>query len=133
MPSGERMSTSVASVSVAYNAVKVLPRQIDALLRQTRPLQEIVVVDNASTDGTPAMLAKQYPQVTLIRMSENLGQAGGWSVGLSYAVLRQRYDWVWTFDNDSVPGTEALETLLNGIETLRKADPAIGMVAPMPV
>lgn len=123
----------MASVTVAYNAVKVLPRQIDALLQQTRPLQEIVVVDNASNDGTGAMLAERYPQVTLLRMSENLGQAGGWSAGLSYASLRKRHDWVWTFDNDSVPASEALEALLNGIESLGNTDTAIGMAAPIPV
>jgi GT2 family glycosyltransferase len=127
------MTQSVASLTVAYNAIKVLPRQIDALLRQTCPLREIVVVDNASTDGTAAMLAERYPQVTLLRMSENVGQAGGWSVGLSYAALRKRHDWVWTFDNDSVPAPEALEGLLNGIETLGTTETAIGMVAPIPV
>src|SRR3974377_445915 len=63
-----RMSLSVASVTVAYNAAKVLPRQIDALRRQTRALQEIIVVDNASSDGTDAMLAERYPQVTLLQM-----------------------------------------------------------------
>jgi GT2 family glycosyltransferase len=120
-------------VTVAYNAVKVLPRQIDALLRQTRSLQEIVVVDNASSDGTGAMLAERYPQVTLLRMSENLGQAGGWSIGISYAALRKQHDWIWTFDNDSVPAPEALEALLNGMEALENADTVIGMAAPMPV
>jgi len=68
------MNLSIASVTIAYNAASVLPRQLDALLRQTRPLQEIVVVDNGSTDGTSRMLAERYPQVTVLRMAENLGQ-----------------------------------------------------------
>ena len=97
------MSGSVASVTVTYNAVQVLPRQIDALLRQTHPLREIVVVDNASSeDGTGTMLAELYPQVTVLRMPENLGAAGGWAAGLSYAAIEKGYDWVWTFDQDSV-------------------------------
>jgi GT2 family glycosyltransferase len=124
------VNQSIASVTVAYNAAKVLPRQIEALLMQTRPLQEIVVVDNASTDGTAAMLAERYPQVTVLRMPENVGQAGGWSAGLSYAALRKRYDWIWTFDNDSVPEADTLETLLNGTDTLGSE---VGMVAPMPI
>lgn len=127
------MNPSVASVTVAYNAVTVLPRQIEALLRQTRPLREIVVVDNASNDGTADMVADRYPQVTLLRMPENLGQAGGWSVGLSYAALKQRHDWIWTFDNDSVPAPDALGGLLNAVETQEDTDPATGMVAPIPV
>ena len=43
---GNRASVSVASVTTAYNAERRLSRQMDALLRQTRPLQEIVVVDD---------------------------------------------------------------------------------------
>lgn len=42
----------------------------------------IVVVDNASTDGTPAMVRRAFPQVTLIALSENRGFAGGNNVGL---------------------------------------------------
>lgn len=120
-------------MTVAYNAVKVLPRQIDALLQQSHPLNEIVIVDNASSDGTSAMLATRYPQVTLLQMPRNLGQAGGWSVGLSYAALRKQHDWIWTFDYDSVPAPNALEALLSGIRQLGSTEAEIGMVAPIPV
>jgi rhamnosyltransferase len=76
------------------------------------------------------MVAERYPQVTVLRMSENLGQAGGWSAGLSYAALGKRYDWIWTFDNDSVPETDTLEALLDGVDTLGSE---VGIVAPMPI
>ena len=108
------MSLSVASVTVAYNAAEMLPQQIEALLLQARPVQEIIVVDNASTDGTGAMLAERYPQVTVLRMEENLGAAGAWAAGLSYAALNKKYDWVWTFDDDSVPPADSLARLLGG-------------------
>src|SRR5207245_1661508 len=101
---GNSVSVSVASVTVSYNAARELPCQIEVLLRQTRPLQEIVVVDNASTDGTRAMLAERYPQITVLPMNENIGMAGAWAAGLSYAALQKGHDWVWTFDDDSVPG-----------------------------
>jgi GT2 family glycosyltransferase len=127
------MTQSVASVTVAYNSVKGLPRQIDALMRQKHRLDEIIVVDSASTDGTSAMLAERYPQVTVLRMPENLGQAGGWSLGLSYAALSKRHDWVWSFDDDSVPAPEALETLLSGIDSLGETNSAVGLAAPMPI
>ena len=120
----------MASVTVAYNAERALPQQIDVLLRQTFPLQEIIVVDNASTDGTVAMLAERYPQVTVLRMPENIGQAGGWAAALSYAALRKRHDWVWTFDNDTVPEVGTLETLLCGVDTLGND---VGIVAPLPI
>jgi rhamnopyranosyl-N-acetylglucosaminyl-diphospho-decaprenol beta-1,3/1,4-galactofuranosyltransferase len=118
---------------MAYNAGRALPRQMEALLAQRRPLQEIIVVDNASTDGTSAMLAERYPQVTVLRMTENLGAAGAWAAGLSYAVLEKGYDWVWTFDDDSVPESSALEALLHGIHTLGETDPEIGMAAALPI
>lgn len=117
---------------MAYNALNVLPRQIEALLAQTHPLQEIVVVDNASSDGTDTMLAERYPQVTVLRMLENLGAAGAWAAGLSYAV-QKGYDWVWTFDDDSVPEAKGLETLLHGVETLGATEAEVGMVATLPV
>jgi GT2 family glycosyltransferase len=123
---------SVASVTVAYNASHLLPRQIEALLRQTRPLQEIVVVDNASTDGTLAMLAERYPQVTVLKMSENLGAAGAWSAGLAYTAVKKGHDWVWTFDDDSAPDADALQYLVHGVETLADTDDKIGMLAPFP-
>jgi rhamnopyranosyl-N-acetylglucosaminyl-diphospho-decaprenol beta-1,3/1,4-galactofuranosyltransferase len=124
---------SVASVTVAYNGSKNLPRQVEALLRQVRPLQEIIVVDNASTDGTGAMLAERYPQVTVLRMPENLGAAGGWAAGLSHAALEKGHDWVWTFDQDSVPGPDALARLLGGIGSLNGIQSEVGMIVPMPV
>jgi len=124
------VNQSVASVTIAYNAAKLLPRQIEALLQQTRPLQEIVVVDNASTDGTAGLLAERYPQVTVRRMSENLGQAGGWSAGLSYAALDKQHDWIWSFDNDTVPEADTLETLLSGADTFGSD---VGIIAPLPI
>jgi GT2 family glycosyltransferase len=127
------VSLSVASVTVVYNDARVLPRQIDALLRQTRPLQEIVVVDNASTDGTSELLADRYPQVKVLRMSENLGVGGGAAAGLAYAALERRHDWTWTFDADSAPNNDTLEVLLEATESLGNTDGEVGMAAPLPI
>lgn len=127
------MEVSVASLTTAYNAERALPRQIESLLGQKRCLQEIIVVDNASTDGTCAMLATRYPQVTVLRMPENLGAAGAWAAGLSYAALEKRHDWVWTFDDDSVPQPEALEILMNGVRDLQPEHSDIGIAAGLAV
>lgn len=123
---------SVASITTAFNAHRLLSRHIDALLQQTRPLQEIVIVDNGSTDGTVAMLTEQYPRVTVLRMLRNLGAAGGWAEGLRYAALEKKHDWIWTFDDDSVPGSNALEALLAGAQLIPPGQPA-GMMVPLPV
>jgi len=125
------MDLSVASVTVAYNDAIVLPRQMDALLRQTRPPQEVVVVDNASSDGASALLAERYPGVTVLAMSQNLGWGGAMGVGLAYAALEKRHDWVLMLDADSVPDLDFLETLIQGIDSLRTEDGEVGMVAPL--
>jgi GT2 family glycosyltransferase len=125
------MDLSIASVTVTYNDAGVLPRQVEALLRQTRPLQEIVVVDNASTDATCALLAKRFPQVTVLQMSENLGVGGAVAAGLTYAALKKRHDWVLTLDADSAPDDDALQALVEGIESLADTECKVGMVAPL--
>lgn len=127
------MKPSVASVTIAYNAAVALPKQIEALLAQTFSLQEIIVVDNASTDGTSVMLAERFPQVKVLRMTENLGAAGAWAAGLTYAALRKGHDWIWTFDDDSVPDPTALETLIIGLEESRRFGGRIGMAVPLAV
>ena len=124
---------SVASVTTAHNAARLLPNQMDALLGQTYPLQEIVVVDNASSDGTAAMLAERYPMVTVLRMPENLGAAGAWAAGLAYAALEKRHEWIWAFDDDSVPDSNALGTMLEGLASIRDVNGGVGMVAALPV
>jgi len=131
MPSETRVSIrpSIASITTAYNAERTLPRQIDALLGQTRALQEIIVVDNASNDGTCALVAERYPHLTVLRMPENLGAAGAWAAGLTYAVTQKRHDWVWSFDDDTTPQPDALERLVAGIERLERAEPNIGIAA----
>jgi rhamnopyranosyl-N-acetylglucosaminyl-diphospho-decaprenol beta-1,3/1,4-galactofuranosyltransferase len=127
------LKISVSSVTVAYNAVHLLPRQIERLLGQSRPLQEIIVVDNASSDGTGALLAKRYPQVRVIPMAENFGAGGALAAGLAYAALEKRHDWVWMLDDDSVPDSNALEALLDGAESLEDAAGTTGIVAPLSV
>lgn len=127
------MRQSVASVTVAYNGASRLPRQMDALLRQTRPLEEIVVVDNGSSDGTSVLLAERYTRVTVLRMPENLGIGAGLAAGMAYAALEKRHEWVWTFDQDSVPNDDALEALLDGTESLGSDGGEVGVAAAMPV
>ncbi len=125
-------NVSVASITTAYNAARILPRHIDALLAQSRPIQEVVIVNNGSADGTCAMLAEKYPQVTVLHTGANLGAAGAWAAGLDYAAIRKRHDWVWSFDDDSIPGPNTLETLLTGVEEIGGRE-KIGMAVPLPV
>jgi glycosyltransferase involved in cell wall biosynthesis len=93
-----------------FNDADVIERMIAAVLRQTRVVDEILVVDNASTDDT--LLQPCLQHATLVRHSQNLGTSGAICTGMHYA-LERGYDWIWIFDPDGLPGPDALEKLLD--------------------
>ena len=93
-----------------FNDADVIEQTIAALLRQTCAVDEILVVDNASTDGTLDQPCLQH--ATVVRNPENTGTSGGVATGLHYA-LEQGYDWTWIFDPDGLPAPDALEKMLD--------------------
>ena len=92
-----------------FNDADIIDRSIAAVLRQTRPVDEILVVDNGSHDNTVDQPSLR--RATVIRHSENLGTSGSVHTGFSYA-LEHGFDWIWVFDADSAPEPDALEKLL---------------------
>ena len=91
-----------------WNDADVIGVALQAILQQTLAAEEILIVDNGSTDGTPEL---NYPSiVTIIRHRLNLGTSGAVKTGLEYA-LAHGYDWIWVLDADSVPRPDALELL----------------------
>jgi len=122
---------SIASLTVAYNGGEVLERHLDALRRQTQKIDEIVVVNNASTDDTLDLLAAKFPEVTVLNLSTNGGVGGGFAAGLDYAAITKKYDWVWLFDQDSVPAADGLELLLAGLQHLHGDAASIAILAPV--
>ena len=97
-----------------WNDADVIGAVIDAILRQTRAVEEILIVDNGSTDGT-AELA--YPAiVTVVRHALNLGTSGSVKTAIGYA-RAHGYDWLWVLDADSMPRPDALQLLAGVIET----------------
>ena len=107
---------AVCAVVVTYNRKDLLRTNLQALLAQTHSVARILVIDNASTDGTLEMLAKefpatQFPQIELIQLAENIGGAGGFHEGFRRA-FEQGADWLWAMDDDGLPHPECLEKLL---------------------
>lgn len=122
---------SIASVTVAYNGASVLARHLDALYCQTKELDEVIVVNNASTDDSLKLLAKEYPQVTILDLAKNVGVGGGYAAGLAYAALQKKHDWVWLFDQDSIPAKTCLEDLLNAAQHVGDSAESVAILAPV--
>lgn len=101
----------IAAVVVAWNRVELLTETLNGLRSQTHPLDDIIVIDNASTDATPELLAT-HPAVThSVTMPTNLGGAGGFAAGIARAIERGA-DLVWIMDDDTIPSPTALAELL---------------------
>jgi rhamnopyranosyl-N-acetylglucosaminyl-diphospho-decaprenol beta-1,3/1,4-galactofuranosyltransferase len=111
------MPESVAAVVVTYNRSRLLLECLAALLEQSRPLDRIVLIDNATTDDTVAALrARGYLDHALIdytRLPTNTGGAGGFHEGIRRAA-ELGVDWVWIMDDDAEPFPDALERLQTG-------------------
>src|SRR5205807_1915888 len=85
-------------------------------------VEEILIVDNGSIDGTGELV---YPKnVTMVRHPLNLGTSGAVKTGLEYA-RDHGYEWIWVLDADSVPLPDALELLTELAET---GAPQVGIV-----
>jgi GT2 family glycosyltransferase len=132
------MSNSVCAVVVTYNRIELLLECLEALKKQTRPIQGIYLIDNTSTDGTPELLLEkgyicELPPQNLeepwekdfiiqnltngkeiklhyVRMQKNTGGSGGFYEGVKRGYERG-YGWLWLMDDDAEPKEDALEKL----------------------
>lgn len=111
--SRQEPSPLVVAVVVAWNRRELLQRCLDGIGTQRRPADVVLVVDNASTDGS-GDLAAGHPIVDeVISMPVNTGGAGGFTAGIAAAVQRHGADLVWIMDDDTVPTPGCLEVLLD--------------------
>jgi GT2 family glycosyltransferase len=92
-----------------FNDADVIDHTIEMILRQTRPVDGILVVDNGSTDGT--LDQPNLKHTTVLRHDRNLGTSGAVVSGMRFAI-EHGYDWIWIFDADSSPKLDALENLM---------------------
>ncbi|MCH8629107.1 glycosyltransferase [Arsenicicoccus piscis] len=116
-------SPRVAAVLVTWNRRQLLAESIAALQAQTYPLAHLVVVDNASTDGTAEDLAVAEG-IDVVTSSRNTGGAGGFAIGLQRA-LALGCDAVWLMDDDTVPTPTALAALVAARDEFSLGTPAL--------
>jgi GT2 family glycosyltransferase len=103
----------VAVVIVNYNGGAYLPQALASLARQTVAPARVIVVDNASTDGSAEGLERHYAGVELIRLTENVGFAAANNRGVRAAA---DCAWVALLNPDAFPEPGWLEQLLDAAE-----------------
>ncbi|GAA1749590.1 glycosyltransferase [Agromyces humatus] len=106
----------VVAVVVAYNRAELLAEVLASLAAQRTPLTRVVVVDNASTDGSAEVARAAGELVDLVSLSRNTGGAGGFAAGMAVALADHEPDWLWLMDDDTVPTEGALAELLAAVE-----------------
>ena len=122
------MLPRVVAVVVTWNRRDLLERILRAIEVQDRRPDEVVVVDNASTDGTPEVLARLAVELGTplhtVRMERNTGGAGGFHAGIATAAERGA-DLLWLMDDDGVPPERCLSTLLGYADRYDFLGPAV--------
>ena len=102
-------------VIVTYNRKELLVKCLEAISQQSYSYDKVILVDNASTDGTIEYLESKkildHPKLILLKQTENTGGAGGFSAGMKYA-FEHGADYVWMMDDDAIPHPTALEELM---------------------
>lgn len=123
---------SVCAIIVSYNRKKDLLRCVNAVLGQSVKVDSVLVVDNASTDGTAVFLCENLGiilneqknkvidcgvlnkvNVYYFRSSENTGGAGGFYIGMKIAHEMTKFDAFWLMDDDGYPSFNCLEKQLD--------------------
>ena len=119
--SDEGVKNGVVAVVVTYNRKSLLMECLACLRWQTARGLRILVVDNASTDGTREALEDMIERGDILyeNTGANLGGAGGFQHGLRSA-MALGCDYAWIMDDDSMPEPTALQALLDAAEQIKR-------------
>src|SRR5690606_30479801 len=116
-PVPARLTVSVVIVSL--NGRERLAMPLEALRRCSPAADEVIVVDNGSTDGTSAFVREHHPEAMLVRAPRNLGFAGGNNLG----IVNASGDIVILLNDDTEPEPDWLAPLHAAFD----ADPRLGI------
>ncbi len=104
--------TALSVVIPSWNTADLTRACLAKLFAADLPETEVIVVDNASEDDSAEMVAKEFPQVVLIRNAKNEGFAGGCNRGMQLA----RGDYVLLLNSDTEVRPDAIRKLLDWLE-----------------
>jgi GT2 family glycosyltransferase len=114
--------SGVWAIVVTHNRRALLGECLEALAGQSRAADRVLVLDNASTDGTAAIVARDHPHVALLALPDNEGGAGGFHAGMRHAHAGGA-DWMWLMDDDTITSPGALAELLSARDRLAGPEP----------
>lgn len=103
----------IATVIITFNRFELFKQVLNAVRNQSRKPDEIIVVNNNSTDGTSEWLKSQN-DITVVEQ-DNVGSSGGQYTGIKTA-YDKGYDYIWTMDDDVIPDEKCLEVLEKHID-----------------
>jgi len=115
----------VAAVVVNYNGRQITLQAIESLRRMDYPNFDLVVLDNASTDGSSEAIALAYPDLRQIRVEVNRGSSSGYAAGFRWA-FENGYDYVLLLNND----IEVEPGMLTELVKVAESDAKIGCAGP---
>lgn len=107
-------------VILAWNQKEMTIQCLESMLASEYSNKRVVVVDNGSTDGTSETLCERFPEVEIIRSATNLGIAGGYNLGLEYA-LAHGAEYVLVANNDIVVDPAMLRCLVEAVKGTPRA------------
>ncbi len=113
----------ISVVILTLNSVKFIKSCLDSILIQNPDAIELIVVDNGSSDGTPAFIKENYPQVGLIENKFNFGAAKARNQG----IIAAQGEWILSLDCDVVLDNEFFCNIRN---TLKVLSPRVGLIQP---
>jgi hypothetical protein len=116
----------VWAIVLSYNHVELTLECLQTIRNQSCPDLHLLVVDNASTDGTAETLRAACADVTVLSLPTNLGYAGGNNVGIRHA-LAHGADAVFLLNNDTRLAPDCVENLVHAIAR----NPEVGAAGPM--
>jgi GT2 family glycosyltransferase len=111
----DRGLPSVAILTINYNSTPYIEEFLASLRAVAYPNYRLVVVDNASSDGSLEEISRLCPQAALISNGENLGVSGGHNVGILHC-LEQGFDYILFLNNDTVVSQDFLDRLVESTD-----------------
>lgn len=112
-----KMRKNVTAVIVTFNRRILLERCVKAILAQSYQVDQILIVNNASSDGTESYIKEQFSdqlnKIHIINLKTNCGGAGGFYEGMKACLNRD--ECVWLMDDDGYPEPTCLEKLMQTI------------------